>query len=171
MPTRITIHLDEPIATIAPELYGHFAEHLGACVNEGLWVGEDSSIPNIGGVAGDLADALKRLRVPVLRWPGGCFADDYHWPDGIGPRERRPRRVNLHWGGVIETNHFGTHEFIAFCRAIGAQPYISGNVGSGSPRELRDWIEYCNHPAGSSLSDLRRTNGADQPFNVQFWGV
>jgi alpha-N-arabinofuranosidase len=164
MSATLDLLLSEPIATINPNIYGHFIEHLGTCIYEGLWLPDQGLCP-------DVIDALRPLRPPILRWPGGCFADDYHWQDGIGPREQRPRRVNLHWGGVVEPNHFGTHEFIQFCRAIGAHPYISGNVGSGSPRELRDWVEYCNHPAGSTLSDLRRQNSAEQPFNVQFWGV
>jgi alpha-N-arabinofuranosidase len=171
MAVRITIHLDEPIATIAPELYGHFAEHLGTCVNEGLWVGEDSSIPNIGGLRADIVEALKRLRVPVLRWPGGCFADDYHWQDGVGPRKARPRTVNLWWGQTIETNAFGTHEFLNLCRLIGAQPYLAGNLGSGTPRELRDWMEYCNFAGSSTLARRRGENGSPQPFNVRYWGV
>jgi alpha-N-arabinofuranosidase len=163
MPATLDLLLSEPIATINPNIYGHFIEHLGACVYDGVWLDHQ--------ICTDVVEALKQIRPPIIRWPGGCFADDYHWQDGIGPPNNRPKRVNLHWGNVIESNHFGTHEFIQFCRAIGAQPYISGNVGSGSPRELRDWVEYCNHPSGSTLSDLRRTNGADQPFNVQFWGV
>jgi len=164
MPASLDVLLSEPIATINPNIYGHFIEHLGACVYGGLWLPDK-------GLCTDVVEALKPLRPPILRWPGGCFADDYHWQDGIGPRENRPKRVNLHWGGVSESNHFGTHEFFQFCRAVGAQPYISGNVGSGSPREMRDWVEYCNHPAGSTLSDLRRANNGDQPFNVPYWGV
>ena len=164
MPASLDVLLSEPIGVINPNIYGHFMEHLGGCIYDGVWLDDQ-------GLCGDVIDALRPLRPPVVRWPGGCFADDYHWQDGIGPRERRPRRVNLHWGGVLESNHFGTHEFISFCRAIGAQPYISGNVGSGSPRELRDWVEYCNHPGGSTLTELRRSNGAEQPFNVQYWGV
>src|SRR4051794_41066422 len=167
----ITVHLDEPGATIRPELYGHFAEHLGACVDEGLWVGEGSSIPNIGGLRSDIIEALRRLHVPVLRWPGGCFADDYHWQDGIGPRKDRPRRVNLWWGRTIETNEFGTHEFINLCRLIGAQPYLAGNLGSGSPGELRDWLEYCNFAGTSALAKQRASNGSPQPFDVRYWGV
>jgi alpha-N-arabinofuranosidase len=164
MSSNLDVLLSEPIATINPNIYGHFIEHLGACVYDGLWLKDQ-------GLCNEVIDALRPLRPPVVRWPGGCFADDYHWGDGIGPREQRPKRINLHWGGVVETNHFGTHEFIAFCRAVGAQPYISGNVGSGSQQELRNWVEYCNHPSGSTLADLRRQNGAEQPFNVQYWGV
>ncbi|HEV8604931.1 MAG TPA: alpha-L-arabinofuranosidase C-terminal domain-containing protein [Tepidisphaeraceae bacterium] len=164
MPAKLDLLLSEPIATINPNIYGHFIEHLGACIYDGLW------LPNQG-LCPEVISALKQINPPIIRWPGGCFADDYHWQDGIGPPNNRPKRVNLHWGSVIESNHFGAHEFIQFCRTLGAQPYISGNVGSGSPRELRDWVEYCNHSSGSTLSDLRRTNGAEQPFNVQFWGV
>lgn len=164
MPAQLDVLLSEPIGVINPNIYGHFMEHLGGCIYDGVWLENQ-------GLCGDVIDALRPLRPPVVRWPGGCFADDYHWQDGIGPRERRPRRVNLHWGGVVESNHFGTHEFISFCRAVGAQPYISGNVGSGSPQEMRDWVEYCNHPGGSTLTELRRSNGTEQPFNVQYWGV
>jgi len=167
----IEILLPEIIGTINPNLYGHFAEHLGACIFEGIWVGEDSKIPNTGGIRNDVVAALKRIRPPVIRWPGGCFADDYHWQDGIGPRSQRPRRVNIHWGEVIETNHFGTHEFVRFCRMVGAEPYICGNVGSGSPKEMRDWVEYCNFPGDSTLSQMRAENGSSEPFRVRYWGV
>src|SRR4051795_2056863 len=142
----VSIDLGKETGKIRPELHGHFAEHLGSCVYGGLWVGKNSMIPNINGIRKQAIDYLKGL-VPVLRWPGGCFADDYHWRDGIGPREQRPTSVNTHWGMAAETNAFGTHEFMAFSRAIGAEPYFAGNLGSGSPRELRDWIEYCNHPS------------------------
>ncbi|MFP3897428.1 MAG: alpha-N-arabinofuranosidase [Anaerolineales bacterium] len=169
--SRITVCLDEPIATISPHIYGHFAEHLGACIYEGIWVGKESSIPNAGGIRFDVIEALRRIEPPVVRWPGGCFADDYHWRDGIGPREERPRRVNIWWGETIETNAFGTHEFLRFCDLIGAEPYICGNVGSGTPRELRDWVEYCNFPGDSTLAARRRANGAADPFGVRYWGV
>ncbi len=168
---KIAVCLQEPIATINPNIYGHFAEHLGACIYEGVWVGEDSPIPNIGGIRRDVVEALKRIRPPVVRWPGGCFADDYHWQDGIGPRASRPKRINIWWGEAIETNQFGTHEFIQFCRLIGAQPYICGNVGSGSPRELRDWVEYCNFGGGSTLAEQRAANGSPEPFGVRYWAV
>src|SRR3954463_4567035 len=171
MSAKVLLHLDEPGATIRPELYGHFAEHLGACVEEGLWVGEDSPIPNIGGLRADIVEALQRLGVPVLRWPGGCFADDYHWADGVGPRKQRPRTVNLWWGQTIETNAFGTHEFLNLCRLIGAEPYIGGSLGSGTVREMRDWVEYCNFPGDSSLARLRATNGSPQSLGVRMWGV
>jgi alpha-N-arabinofuranosidase len=168
---KITISLDEPIGTINPNLYGHFAEHLGNLVYDGIWVGEDSPIPNAGGIRLDVVNALKRVKPPVVRWPGGCFADDYHWQDGIGPRAGRPKRVNIWWGRVIEPNWFGTHEFIRFCRLIGAEPYLCGNVGSGSPRELRDWVEYCNYDGPSTLAEQRAANGSPEPFGVRYWSV
>ena len=168
---RVRIFPDEPIGTIHRQLYGHFAEHLGCCVSEGIWVGPDSSIPNIGGIRSDVVEALRRIRPPVLRWPGGCYADDYHWTDGIGPRKDRPRRVNIWWGQTIEDNQFGTHEFISLCRLIGAEPYLAGNVGSGTVREMRDWVEYCNFAGDSTLARLRGANGSPAPFDVRYWGV
>jgi alpha-N-arabinofuranosidase len=167
----ITLCLDEPIARISPLLHGQFAEHLGSGIDRGLWVGPDSPIPNVGGLRSDVLEALRRLHVPVLRWPGGCFADDYHWEDGVGPPNDRPRRVNLWWGQNIETNAFGTHEFITLCRYLGADPYFGGNLGSGSVRELRDWMEYCNFPGPSTLARRRAANGSPQPFRVKYWGV
>src|SRR5687768_16280340 len=130
---RVTVRLDEPIATIRPELHGQFAEHLGACVNDGLWVGEQSPIANVGGFRADVLEALQRLRIPLLRWPGGCFADDYHWEDGVGPRSDRPTRVNAWWGHNLEDNAFGTQEFLRLCGLLRAKPYLAGNVGSGTP--------------------------------------
>jgi alpha-N-arabinofuranosidase len=171
MDPKVTISLDEPVATINPNIYGHFMEHLGECIYGGTWVGEDSSIPNAGGIRTDVVEALRAVRAPIIRWPGGCFADDYHWRDGIGPRAERPRRINIHWGDVVEANQFGTHEFAAFCRAVGAEPYICGNVGSGSPREMRDWVEYCNYPAGTTLSDERARNGSPEPLGIRYWSV
>jgi alpha-N-arabinofuranosidase len=169
--SSITINPLDPISTINPNIYGHFAEHLGRCIYDGAWVGEDSPIPNNGGFRNDLVAALRKLKPAVIRWPGGCFADDYHWQDGIGPRADRPRRINIHWGEVIETNQVGTHEFVQFCRLVGAQPYFCGNVGSGTPRELRDWVEYCNFPGDSSWARLRTANGSPDPFDVTYWGV
>lgn len=167
----LTVLLNEPIATIRPELYGHFAEHLGSCVYGGLWVGPDSKIPNDGGLRLDVLNALKKLSIPVLRWPGGCFADDYHWEDGIGPAAQRPRRFNAWWGHDIEDNSFGSHEFLRLCELLGAKAYLAGNVGSGTPRELKQWIEYCNFPGDTTLARQRRTNGRDDPFNVPYWGI
>lgn len=168
---RIAVSLNHPVATINPNIYGHFAEHLGACIYDGVWVGEDSAIPNTNGIRNDVVAALRKIAPPVIRWPGGCFADDYHWRDGIGPRESRPQRINIWWGEDIENNHFGTHEFIEFCRMVGAAPYIVGNVGSGTPGEMRDWVEYCNFPGGSTLAAERATNGSPEPFGVEYWGV
>jgi alpha-N-arabinofuranosidase len=168
---QITIHPNDVIATINPNVYGQFAEHLGRCFYDGVWVGEDSPIPNTQGFRNDVLDALRAMRVPVIRWPGGCFADDYHWQDGIGPRESRPRRINIHWGEVIENNHVGTHEFMDLCRLVGAEPYFCGNVGSGGVRELRDWVEYCNLPGDSTWAQMRAANGSPDPFNVTYWGV
>ena len=149
----------------------HAPEHLGSCVYGGLWVGRKSSIANVNGYRKQAVDYLRALGIPVLRWPGGCFADDYHWRDGVGPQAKRPRSVNIHWGNYTEDNSFGTHEFIGLCRLIGAEPYLAGNVGSGTPQELRDWVEYCNYPKGSTLSDERIANGSPAPFNVKYWGV
>jgi alpha-N-arabinofuranosidase len=173
--TCLTLHPADTFAIINPNIYGHFSEHLGRCIYDGLWVGEASPIPNVGGFRTDIIEALRRLKPPVIRWPGGCFADDYHWQDGIGPRDRRPRRINIHWGEVIETNHVGTQEFVRFCRLVGAQPYFCGNVGSGTPRELRDWVEYCNlpdsGPNGSTWAQQRAADGSPDPLNVTYWGV
>jgi alpha-N-arabinofuranosidase len=157
--------------TISRHIYGHFAEHLGRCIYDGIWVGEDSSISNVRGIRKDIVDALKALDIPNLRWPGGCYADDYHWRDGIGPRDKRPKRVNIHWGSVVDTNAFGTHEFLDLCEQIGAEPYIAGNVGSGTPQELRDWLEYMTYDGDSELANLRRANGREEPWRIPFVGV
>ena len=162
----LTVHVDQPGSTINRNIYGQFAEHLGRCIYEGIWVGEDSPIPNTRGIRNDVVAALKNLDVPVLRWPGGCFADEYHWRDGIGPRDQRAKRVNTHWGGVIETNQFGTHEFLDFCEQIGAEPYICGNVGSGTPQEMMDWVEYITSDSDSTLANMRRRNGRDKPWKL-----
>src|SRR5215472_15470204 len=168
---RVLVRTDVEIGLVRPEFHGHFAEHLGSCVYGGLWVGKNSPIPNINGYRKQAVEYLRELGVPVLRWPGGCFADDYHWRDGIGPNSQRPKRVNIHWGGYVEDNSFGTHEFIGLCRLLNAEPYLAGNVGSGSPRELRDWIEYSNFPSGSTLAEERAANGSPEPFRVRYWGV
>lgn len=168
---RVSINLADPVGRINPNVYGHFAEHLGRCIYDGIWVGEDSPVPNTAGFRNDVIAALRALKPPVLRWPGGCFADDYHWQDGIGPRAERPRRINIHWGEVIETNQVGTQEFVTFCRLIGAEPYLCGNVGSGTARELRDWVEYCNFPGDSAWARLRADHGSPAPLNVKYWGV
>jgi alpha-L-arabinofuranosidase len=168
---QISVDARSEIGVIRPELHGHFAEHLGSCTYGGLWVGPNSPIPNIRGYRKAAVEYLSALGVPVLRWPGGCFADDYHWRDGIGPAARRPKRVNLWWGKYTEDNSFGTHEFVGLCRLIGAEPYFAGNVGSGTPAELREWMEYCNYPSGSTLADERAANGSPQLFNIKYWGV
>lgn len=167
----VTIQADEPGARIDKNLYGQFAEHLGHGIYEGIWVGEDSPIPNTRGYRNDVIAALKKLKVPVVRWPGGCFADEYHWRDGIGPRDERPVKVNTHWGGVEETNAFGTHEFLNFAELIGADAYVSGNVGSGSPREMAEWVEYITSDTRSSLAELRRKNGREKPWELPYFGV
>lgn len=171
MTTHLTIIADDEIGRIAPELHGQFAEHLGELVYPGVWVGPDSEVPNVDGLRTDVIEALKPLNIPVLRWPGGCFADEYHWRDGVGPQDQRPGRLNVHWGMEPEPNHFGTHEFVAFCRAIGAEPYFAGNVGSGSTHEMRDWVEYCNQASGTALAEERTTNGAAEPFGIEWWGI
>src|ERR1051325_10248290 len=168
---HLVIHADKPGATINRNIYGQFSEHLGHCVYEGLWVGEESSIPNTRGIRNDVVAALKRIKVPVLRWPGGCFADEYHWADGIGPRDQRPSMINTHWGGVTENNHFGTHEFLELCQQLGCEPYICGNLGSGTVQEMQQWVEYLTFDGVSPMADLRRSNGREQPWHVRFWGV
>jgi len=168
---KIVVDANTRLGRINPDLYGHFAEHLGRCIYDGFWVPETSAIPNCGGLRLDVAAALQKIHPPVLRWPGGCFADDYHWEDGVGPREKRPRRVNLCWGDDVETNAFGTHEFMRLCQLIGARPYLAGNVGGGSVREMRDWVEYCNFAGDSTRARQRAANGSPEPFRVSTWGV
>lgn len=155
---------------ISKYIYGQFAEHLGRCIYEGLYV-EDDSIPNTNGMRNDVISALKELDIPVLRWPGGCFADDYHWRDGIGDKDTRPYMVNTNWGGVVENNHFGTHEFFELCEQLGAEPYICGNVGSGTVREMRDWIEYMTFDGNSPLANERRKNGREKPWKLKYFGI
>ena len=157
--------------TINKHIYGHFAEHLGRCIYEGFYVGESSDIPNTNGVRNDIIEALKNLQIPNLRWPGGCFADTYHWKDGIGIKEDRPTIVNTWWGGVTENNSFGTHDFLNLCKVLGAEPYLSGNVGSGTVQELADWVQYVNFSGTSPMSNLRKENGQEKPWGVKFWGI
>ena len=166
-----TLQADQGKNTINREIYGQFAEHLGSCIYGGLWVGENSPIPNINGYRKDVFEALKALNVPVLRWPGGCFADEYHWMDGIGPREKRPKMQNNNWGGTIEDNSFGTHEFLNLCEMLGCEPYISGNVGSGSVEELAKWVEYMTSDGDTPMAKLRRQNGRDKAWKVKYLGV
>jgi alpha-N-arabinofuranosidase len=166
-----TVHADRPGAVISRNIFGQFAEHLGFGIYGGIWVGEDSKIPNTRGYRNDVVAALKRLEVPVVRWPGGCFADEYHWREGIGPRDKRPVRVNTHWGGVEEPNSFGTHEFLDFAELIGADAYVSGNVGDGSPEEMAQWVEYMTSDTKSTLANERRKNGRDKPWKVPYFGI
>lgn len=170
---NVNVRIDttpEETQIIPKEIYGQFAEHLGSCIYGGLWVGPDSEIPNVDGYRTDVLEALKTLKVPVMRWPGGCFADEYHWRDGIGPREDRPRMVNSNWGGTVEDNSFGTHEFLNLCEMIGCEPYISGNVGSGTVEELAKWVEYMT-AADGPMARLRAENGRKEPWKVKYLGV
>jgi alpha-N-arabinofuranosidase len=171
MANTLVINADLGKTTINRHIYGHFSEHLGRCIYGGYWVGHDSPIPNVRGIRSDVVDALRRMGIPNLRWPGGCFADEYHWEDGIGPYESRPCMVNTHWGGVTENNHFGTHEFMDLCEQLGCEPYICGNLGSGTVREMQQWVEYLTMDGQSPMADLRRKNGRDAPWKVRFWGV
>lgn len=169
--TELKIDAATTAGTINRNIYGHFAEHLGRCIYEGIWVGEDSPIPNTKGLRNDVVAALKALDIPVLRWPGGCFADEYHWMDGIGPKENRPRMINTHWGGTVENNHFGTHEFMELCEQLGTEPYINGNVGSGTVYEMQQWMEYLTFDGESPMANLRKQNGREQPWKVKYFGV
>lgn len=170
-PVKMVLGADLGKYVISKHIYGQFSEHLGHCIYEGIWVGENSTIPNVKGYRTDVLEALKKLGVPNLRWPGGCFADEYHWMDGIGPREKRPKMVNTNWGGVVEDNSFGTHEFLNFCEMIGCEPYISANVGSGTVEEMAKWVEYMNSDGDSPMANLRRQNGREKSWNVKFLGV
>jgi alpha-N-arabinofuranosidase len=168
---HLVIHADEGKYTISRNIYGHFSEHLGGCIYGGFWVGEDSPIPNTRGIRNDVIEALRKIRIPVLRWPGGCFADEYHWKEGIGPRKQRPAMINTHWGMVKETNAFGTHEFMDLCEQLGCEAYIAGNVGSGTVEEMQDWVEYMTSDADSEMANLRRANGRDKPWRVKYFGI
>ncbi len=156
---------------IRKEIYGHFIEHLGRCIYNGIYVGEDSDIPNTRGIRNDIIEAFRQIKVPVLRWPGGCFADTYNWKDGIGPKEQRPHILNVHWGDVDEDNSFGTHEFFDLCELVGAEPYLAGNLGSAAPRELAEWIEYITFDGKSPMADLRRKNGREKPWKLKYLGI
>lgn len=156
---------------INKEIYGHFAEHLGRGIYEGIYVGEDSEIPNTNGMRNDVVAALKAMKVPVLRWPGGCFADEYHWKDGIGPKESRKKMINTNWGGVVEDNSFGTHEFMELCEQLGCEAYINGNLGSGSVQEMSEWMEYLTFDGISPMSELRAKNGHKEPWKVAYFGI
>jgi len=168
---ELVIHADQGEHEISRYIYGHFIEHMGRCIYDGIWVGEDSPIPNTRGIRNDVVKALKHIKVPIVRWPGGCFADTYHWKDGIGPRQDRPITINRPKKDFRENNHFGTHEFMDFCEQVGCEPYICGNVGSGTVEELSEWIEYMTFGGSSTMADLRRKNGRDKPWKVKYWAV
>ena len=168
---KLVINENNKQGTIAPEIYGHFSEHLGRCIYEGLYVGENSDIPNVNGMRTDVVNALKEIKVPVLRWPGGCFADEYHWKDGIGDKSKRKKMINTHWGGVTEDNSFGTHEFMELCKQIGCKTYINGNLGSGTVQEMSEWVEYMTFNGVSPMAELRKQNGHEEPWTVDYFGV
>ena len=167
----VQVRADQPGDTISRYLYGQFAEHLGRGIYEGIWVGTDSNIPNTAGFRNDVIAALQKLKIPVIRWPGGCFADEYNWRDGIGPREQRPVRINTHWGWVPEDNSFGTHEYFQLIELLGSEAYIAGNIGSGSPRDMAQWLEYITADNDTTLARMRRANGREQPWKIAFFGV
>lgn len=168
---KLIIHADSGKHAISRHIYGQFSEHLGRGVYEGIWVGKDSDILNTRGIRNDVVQALKKINVPNLRWPGGCFADEYHWRDGIGTPAARPKMINTHWGGVVEDNSFGTHEFLDLCKQLGTEPYITANVGSGTVEEMSDWVEYLTFDGTSPMADLRRQDGHDEAWKIKYWGV
>ena len=169
---KAVIDISKKGPKINKHIYGHFSEHLGRCIyNGGYWVGEDSPISNTRGIRNDIIEAMKLIKVPNIRWPGGCFADDYHWMDGIGPKSERIPIVNVHWGGEVENNHFGTHEFMDLCELIGCEAFICGNVGSGTVREMRDWVEYLTCDGQSPMAQLRRKNGRDKAWEITMFGI
>src|SRR5882724_7167143 len=179
--SRIEILPAESLGTISPNIYGHFTEHLGGVIYDGIWVGPKSKVPNYDGLRRDLVDHMKKIKASVIRYPGGCFADSYDWRDGIGPADKRPRRTNF-WHGAdsekspanhrFEPNEFGTNEFVHFCKLIGAEPYLAANVRSLPAQEFARWVEYCNSPVGSTtLAEERAKSGSPQPYNVRYWGV
>ncbi len=168
---RMFVNPNDRISHINREIYGNFSEHLGRCIYDGIYVGENSDIPNTDGIRNDIIDAFRKIKLPVIRWPGGCFADEYHWKDGIGEKSSRKKMVNTNWGGVTEDNSFGTHEFMRFCELVGCEPYISGNVGSGTVQELSEWVEYMTFGGESPMSELRRKNGQDKPWKLKYLGI
>ena len=170
-PATVIVHGDTPAPKFDRRLFGQFAEHLGTGIYGGIWVGTGSKVPNVQGYRRDVIDALKAIRVPVIRWPGGCFADEYHWREGIGPRAKRPVKINTHWGGVTEDNAVGTHEFMNYSELVGAEPYVSGNVGNGTPAEMAEWVEYMTSPTGSSLAKERAANGRKAPWKLTMFGL
>lgn len=167
----IKVYADQKKGVISKHIYGQFSEHLGRCIYEGFWVGEDSPIPNTNGIRNDVVEALKKIKIPNLRWPGGCFADEYHWKDGVGPKSNRKYMINTHWGGVVENNHFGTHEFMMLCDMLECEPYISGNVGSGTVQEMSEWVEYMTFDGQSPTANWRKENGREKPWKLKYFGV
>lgn len=170
-PVQVTVNEDAEAPMISKHIYGHFSEHLGRCIYGGLYVGEESMVPNTAGVRNDIIEALKELKIPNLRWPGGCFADTYHWKDGVGPKSERPTMINRWWGGVTEDNSFGTHDFLNLCETLGAEPYLAANVGSSTVKEFTEYVEYVLHQGGSPMAEWRKENGREEPWNVKYWGV
>ncbi|MBS5938803.1 alpha-L-arabinofuranosidase C-terminal domain-containing protein [Clostridium sp.] len=168
---KYTINIEKKLSKISKEIYGHFSEHLGRCIYEGIYVGENSDIPNVNGMRKDVVQALKEIKIPVIRWPGGCFADEYHWKDGIGPKENRKKIINTHWGGAVEDNSFGTHEFMELCRQLECEPYINGNLGSGTVQEMSEWVEYLTFNGISPMAELRKQNGSEDAWQVKYFGV
>ncbi len=168
---QIVIYPDSGKYQISRNIYGQFSEHLGHLIYGGIWVGENSSIPNVRGIRTDIVEALRKIKIPNLRWPGGCFADEYHWKDGIGPRNKRPKTVNTNWGGVIEDNSFGTNEFMDLVEQLGCEPVICGNIGSGTVKEMADWVDYLTGDTLTAMGKLRKKNGREKPWKVKFWGV
>lgn len=168
---RLVINPKNQKGHVNPEIQGHFSEHLGRCIYEGLYVGENSDIPNTNGMRNDVVAALKEMKIPVLRWPGGCFADEYHWKDGIGPKEKRKKMINTHWGGVVEDNSFGTEEYMELIRQLGCKTYVNGNVGSGTVQEMSEWVEYMTMEGVSPMADARTANGHKDAYTVNYFGV
>lgn len=168
---KYLINPNQKISKISKDIYGHFSEHLGRCIYDGMYVGEGSDIPNVNGMRCDVVNALKEMGIPVLRWPGGCFADEYHWKDGIGEKSKRKKMINTHWGGVVEDNSFGTHEFFELCRQLGCDAYINGNVGSGTVEEMNEWVEYMTFDGVSPMAELRAENGHKEPWKIKYFGV
>ena len=170
-PGPLTIQADQPGATINRDIFGQFAEHLGTGIYGGVWVGKDYKIPNVRGIRSDVVAALKAIKVPVVRWPGGCFADEYHWRDGIGPATKRKTTVNSVWAGAVEPNTFGTHEFMDFAEQIGSEAYVSVNIGSGTVQEAAEWLEYMTAAAPASAAKERAANGRKAPYKVRYLGL
>ncbi|HEY6502458.1 MAG TPA: alpha-N-arabinofuranosidase [Chitinophagaceae bacterium] len=168
---KMSITAENSSPVISRHIYGHFSEHLGRCIYDGYWVSDTSTLQRKDRIRLDIVEALKKIKIPNLRWPGGCFADEYHWRDGIGKREARPKMINTHWGNVTEDNSFGTHEFLELCSLLNTEPYIAGNVGSGTVDEMNKWVEYLNFDGLSPMTELRKQNGRSAPWKVQYWGV